>query len=43
MDSVQGDSGGLTIGLCLLRFGMFHHPAFAVGSYGSGTPGRKTP
>ena len=38
-----GDSGGRVPRLGWLRFGMFHHPAWAVGSYGSGPPAEGTP
>ena len=30
---LQGDTGGLGPGLGWLRIWMFHHPAWAVGSY----------
>ena len=30
--SIEGDPGGLTVGLERLRFELFHHPAWAVGS-----------
>ena len=35
MRDLQGDSGGR---IPWLRFGMFHHPAWAVSSYSSGPP-----
>ena len=42
-NEVQGDSGGRIPWLGWLRFGMFHHPAWAVGSYSSGPPAGGTP
>ena len=40
---VQGDSSALRPGFCWLRFGMFPHPAWAVGSYSSSPRARGTP
>ena len=41
--AIQGGASGRTVGLGWLRFGMFHHPAWAVGSYSSGPPAGGTP
>ena len=41
--SVQGDPSGGEPGFCWLGFGMFHHPAWAVGSYSSGPLAGGTP
>ena len=42
---VQRDPGGLAQGFVDLDlgFGMFHHPAWAIGSYSSGPPARGIP
>ena len=40
---VQGGAGGLAARLGCFLFGMFHHPAWAVGSYSSGHPAGGTP
>ena len=39
----QGGPSAETVGLDLLRFGMFRHLAWAVGSYSSGPPAGGTP
>ena len=40
---VQGVPAGLGPGLGCLRFGMFHHTTWAVGSCSSGPPAKGTP
>ena len=40
---IQGWASTRGPGLGWLRFGMFHHPAWAVDSYSSGPPARETP